>query len=50
MRRCIYTSPEGCLKIMGLKEERKKGIRADTIQSLLYSWSKESKNNAVGKV
>jgi hypothetical protein len=36
---------------MGLKEEeRKKGIRADTMQSLLYSWSKESKNNAVGKV
>ena len=37
--------------IMGLKEEeRKKGIRADTMQSLLYSWSKESKNNAIGKV
>ena len=37
--------------IMGLKEEeRKKGIRADTMQSLLYSWSKESENIAIGKV
>jgi len=41
---------EGCLILWGLKVERTKGIRADTMQSLLYPWFKESKNIAVGKV